>query len=98
MQQAPWYRWDGTTLVLEVHVQPRASCDEIIGPHGGRLKIRMTAPPVDGAANARLQTFLTGQFRVSRSRVQLTRGLSGRDKQLRIREPRRLLPGISRPS
>jgi len=93
--RASWYRWEDGDLILEVHVQPRASRDEIAGEHGGRLKIRITAPPVDGKANKHLQAFLARTCGVPRSAVDLVAGESGRDKRLRIRNPRRLPPGCT---
>lgn len=94
---AAWYRWDGDDVVLRVRVQPRASRDEIAGEYGDALKIRITAPPVDGAANAHLVHWLAEQFHVPKSHVSLESGETGRDKRLRIRSPRKLLPGMSRP-
>ena len=79
-------RWDGTALLLTVRVQPRASRDEII-IDGERLRLRITAPPVDGAANAHLTRFLAKIFGVSASRVEIIRGLTGRDKTIRIHSP-----------
>ncbi len=84
-----WHRWDGADLVLTVRVQPRASRDEL-RLEGARLKARITAPPVDGAANAHLLRFLAGQFGVAPSRVELVRGTTGREKVLRITAPKSL--------
>jgi len=81
-----WYRWDGADLVLTLRVQPRASRDEML-PEASRLRVRITAPPVDGAANAHLLRFLAGRFGVALSRAELVRGMSGREKTVRIRAP-----------
>lgn len=93
MSAPAWYRWEGPDLFLVVHIQPRARQDEIVGPHGDRLKIRITAPPVDGKANAHLIRFLADCFGVPAGAVELLAGGGGRDKRLRIHAPRRL-PGI----
>ena len=84
------WRWQGTDLILELHVQPRASRDEISGLHGERLKVRITAPPVDGAANSHLLAFLAKTFGVAKSQVILLAGESGREKRVRIEQPRQL--------
>jgi len=81
-----WHRWDGSDLVLSLRVQPRASRDELV-PEPARLRVRITAPPVDGAANAHLLRFLAGAFNVSPSRVQLVRGTTGREKIVRVLAP-----------
>jgi uncharacterized protein len=85
-----WHRWDGADLVLTVRVQPRASRDELL-LEGARLKARITAPPVDGAANAHLLRFLAAEFGVAPSRTELVRGATGREKVVRIAAPK-LLP------
>lgn len=87
-----WYRWQGADLLLTIRLQPRASRDEIVGPHGDALKIRITAPPVEGQANAHLIRFLAAAFEVSRSQVSLVSGDTARSKQLRVNSPRRLPP------
>jgi uncharacterized protein (TIGR00251 family) len=88
---AQWYQWQGEQLLLTVRVQPRASCDEIVGPHGSEsLKVRITAPPVDGKANQHLIKFLAKAFGVAKSRVTLLKGESGREKRLAIAAPARL--------
>lgn len=82
--------WNEHTLVLRVYIQPRASRDQIIGLHGDELKIAITAPPVDGAANKHLLKFLAKQFKVSRSAIQLQKGETGRHKQIAIESPQQL--------
>lgn len=95
MSQCPCCEWRGEDLFLRVRVQPKASRDEICGLQGESLKVRVTAPPVDGKANAHLINFLAGQFGVAKSAVELLSGESGRDKRLRIHAPTRLPPQLS---
>lgn len=92
-----WYRWDGEDLILYCHLQPKASRDEFAGVHGERLKIRLTAPPVEGKANAQLLAFLGKAFGVAKSQVSLESGELNRQKRVRIRAPQRLpeLPGLT---
>jgi len=85
-----WYRWEGEDLLLNLRIQPRASRDEIVGPHGDALKVRITAPPVDGKANSHLIRYLSDLFGVPRHRLELVVGKSGRSKRLRVRAPTRL--------
>ena len=87
-----WYQWQNDDLILQVRIQPRASKDQISGLLGDRMKIRITAPPVDGQANAHLIRFLAKEFGVPKSQVILLSGDSSRDKRLRIKQPRKL-PG-----
>ena len=92
-----WFRWDEADLLLDCHLQPRASKDEFAGLHGERLKIRLTAPPLDGKANAQLLAFLAVAFGVAKSQVSLESGEQSRQKRVRIRQPRQLpaLPGLT---
>ena len=85
-----YYRWDDRDLVLTLRVQPRASRDELL-LEATRLRVRITAPPVDGAANSHLLRFLAAEFGVAPARVVLVRGKSARDKCVRIDSPS-LLP------
>lgn len=84
-------------VAISIRVQPRASTSEISGAYGERaIKIRLAAPPVDGAANDELVSFLAELFDVPRRRVMLERGHGSRDKQVRLRgvsmaDARRLL-------
>jgi len=87
----PWCRWaSAEKLVLQLRVQPRASRDEIVGAHGDALKVRITAPPVDGQANEHLLRFLAKSFAVPRSRISLEQGASGRVKRVTVCSPQRL--------
>lgn len=95
---ADWYHWQGHDLHLQVRVQPRASRDEWVGPSGGYLKLRITAPPTDGKANRHLCRFLATLFQVPPSRVALLGGDSSRCKRICINAPRHLPPAIAAPS
>jgi uncharacterized protein (TIGR00251 family) len=85
-----WLRRDGPDLVLQVQIQPRASSDAIAGVLGDRLKIRLTAPPVEGKANEHLIAYLARLFGVPKSQVILERGAGSKHKQVRIRAPKKL--------
>jgi hypothetical protein len=69
---------------LRLHVQPRASRTELAGLHGDALKVRLTAPPVDGAANAEILRFVAALLQVPRSTVTLASGTSSRRKVVEV--------------
>ena len=71
-------------LVFRVQVVPRASRSEVVGEHNGALRVRLAAPPVDGAANDELRRLLAKTFNVPRSSIQLISGQGSRTKQIRI--------------
>jgi len=79
-------RRDGTDWLLDVRVQPRASRTAFAGIMGGRLRIRLNAPPVDGRANLALREFLASTCDLPKSRVTIEHGLSGRDKCVRLHD------------
>ena len=89
-----WFRWDGADLVLNLRVQPRAGGDGFAGPVGDAMKVRITAPPVDGKANAHLVAFLGRLFGVGGRGVVIEQGVTGRNKRVRILGPKRLPPEI----
>lgn len=80
----PWLRQEPGGLVLEVLVQPRAWRTRAAGEHGGRLRIQLRAPPVDGEANAALVAFLAEALGVRKADVAIVRGESGRRKTVRV--------------
>lgn len=69
---------------LSLYVQPRASRTAIVGLHDGRLKLAITAPPVEGQANSQVIAFLAKLFRVPKSGITLESGDLGRSKRLTI--------------
>lgn len=79
-----WVRDERGGAVLEVVVVPRASRTRVVGEHGGRLKLQLAAPPVDGAANEALLGFLADALGVRRAAVVILRGESGRRKTVRV--------------
>ncbi|QYK00571.1 DUF167 family protein YggU [Shewanella psychrotolerans] len=78
-------------LLLKLYIQPKASRDQIVGPHGDELKVAITAPPVDGKANAHLSKYLAKQFKVPKGSIVIEKGELDRHKQVRIIAPK-LLP------
>jgi len=69
---------------IRVRAQPRASRTEVVGLHGDALKIRVAAPPVDGAANAAILRLLAKSLGVPPSAVRLAQGGSGRTKTIEV--------------
>lgn len=84
------YEWAGQELRLTLKIQPKASRDEVCGLHGDAIKVRITAPPVDGKANAHLIKYLAKQFKVAKSAVTVISGESGRNKRIAIDTPQTL--------
>ncbi|HWP98035.1 MAG TPA: DUF167 domain-containing protein [Syntrophomonadaceae bacterium] len=72
------------SLRMEVKVQPKASRNQILGEWEGALKVRLTAPPVEGEANQALLTFLAAELHISRRNISILRGESSRQKLLQI--------------
>lgn len=85
-----WYRVDNQDWLLECLLQPKASSDEFAGIQAERLKIRITAPPTDGKANAHLQAFLAKAFGVAKRDVILEAGELNRHKRVRICKPAKI--------
>ncbi len=75
--------------ILDFHVQPRARRTEIVGWHGNAIKVRLQAPPVDGAANDELVRFVAKTVGVPRSAVHIVSGERGRCKRVSLDGPSR---------
>ena len=69
---------------FEVRVQPRASRSEIAGEYNGAIKVRLSAPPVDGAANDALVDLLADELSVARRDVSIVSGASSRSKTVAV--------------
>ncbi len=76
--------------MLNVRIHSCAKGEEIVGFHGKRLRIRVTAPAVDGKANAQLINYLSQIFKVRKSRIEIFSGKMSHDKRLQIKAPQRL--------
>lgn len=73
------------SITINIKLIPRSSKNEIIGWQAdGRLKIKITAPPVDGQANAALVEFLAKHFRVPKSTIEILRGTTIPEKTVRL--------------
>ncbi len=89
----------GGDTLLAVRLQPRAARTELAGLHGDAVKIRVAAPPVEGAANAALCAFLAERLGIAPSRVHIQRGATSRAKVVCLQGLRaaevaaRLFPG-----
>lgn len=68
-------------MVLDVSVSPNAKRTELVGWHDGALRIRLAAPPVDGAANDALRHWLSDNLGLPQAHIELLRGHHGRRKQ-----------------
>jgi hypothetical protein len=82
----PWLRQTAAGAELRLLVQPRAGRDELVGSQGDELKVRLAAPPVDGAANAACCAFFAKLCGLPKSRVSLLSGESSRPKRRRLEQ------------
>lgn len=78
-----YFEQDGK-LTLRVQVVPRASRSEVVGEHAGALRVRLAAPPVDGAANQELVRLISLTLKVPRSAIEIISGHSSKRKQIRL--------------
>lgn len=85
MTVPPFLRAHADAVYLAVKVQPRASRNEIGEVLGNELKVKVTAPPVDSAANEALIEFLADELGCSKSALQIARGVTSRHKTIVIR-------------
>ena len=91
-----------TAASIKVKIHPRASSNQVMGYRGEVLHLRVTAPPVEGRANAALVSLLASVLRVAKSRVRVVRGHGSRDKvvaveSLTVEEVRHRVSGSAGP-
>ncbi|NVM22789.1 MAG: YggU family protein [Desulfobacterales bacterium] len=84
-----WIKETPEGIIFKAAIQPRGSRNEIAGLKGDALKIRLTAPPVEGAANKMCIEFLAKSLKVRKSDVEIVRGRSSRTKHLLVRSATR---------
>ena len=72
------------SVSFAVHVKPRSSRDEVVGLHGDAMALRITAPPVDGAANEAVCRFFAKALRVPSASVEIVAGQTGKAKILKV--------------
>ncbi len=77
-------RQEGEAVLLKVRVQPRAASNELAGIFEGSLRVRVTAPPVEGAANEACRALLAKKLGVPVSRVEIVGGQKGKNKNIRV--------------
>jgi uncharacterized protein len=95
--KAPFLKESTEGTHLAIKLQPRASRQKILGVHGSELRMSVTAPPVDAAANRALIEFLGELLQVSRSQIELIRGQTSRHKTVRIKglSPEKILERLN---
>lgn len=73
-------------IIIQVKVIPRSSKKEIAGVEDNTIKIKLTAPPVEGAANEQLIELLSEALNVKKSSIEIVKGDSSRYKTVKIKE------------
>ena len=79
-----WLTEKGGCIFINIHLQPRASKNEIAGIHGESIKLRLTSPPVDGAANSPAIEFFAKKLGVQKSKITIVSGEKSRHKTLKV--------------
>ena len=79
-----WLTEKGGCIFINIHLQPRASKNEIVGIHGESIKLRLTSPPVDGAANSHAIEFFAKKLGVQKSKITIVSGEKSRHKTLKV--------------
>lgn len=86
MAPPSWLTVKNQDVIIDIHTQPGAKRSEVVGEHGGRLKIAIASPPVDGKANSALIAFLAKTLGVSKSSVSILSGETSRQKRLIVHQ------------
>jgi uncharacterized protein (TIGR00251 family) len=70
--------------IIKIYLQPKASKNEIVGPYRDGIKVKVTAPPIEGKANDALIRFLSKELGISPSSIEIVKGHHSREKTLKI--------------
>jgi uncharacterized protein len=76
----------GSVTIVAVFVQPRASRDAVVGIHGSALKVKVSAPALEGRANRAVERLLADRLDISSAAVKVVSGASSRSKRIEIRD------------
>jgi uncharacterized protein (TIGR00251 family) len=71
-------------IILKVYLQPKASKNEVVGPYRDGIKIKVTAPPIEGKANEALIRLLGKELGISLSSIEIIKGHHSREKTLKV--------------
>ena len=80
-----YFKTTPDSVIFKAYIQPRAAGNAIAGIHEDAVKIRLTAPPADNAANKMCIKFLAKQLKIAKSDIAIISGQTSRNKQIRIR-------------
>jgi hypothetical protein len=72
------------TMIIKVKVEPRSSRSEVVGMHGDSLKVKLTAPPVEGKANKELIEVLAKKYGLKKRDIEIVSGHSSKNKLVRL--------------
>ena len=81
------FSWQGEKLVLRIFLQLRASQSEWSGRHDGRIRLRVTAPPVENQGNLECVKFIAISLKTVKTNVSVVRGKTSRTKTVEILKP-----------
>jgi hypothetical protein len=81
----PYIKENNSGVTLKIYIQPRSSKNMIAGLHADALKIKLTAPPVDGAANKMCIKYLAKWLKVPKSSIEILSGHTSRTKRLHLK-------------
>jgi uncharacterized protein (TIGR00251 family) len=84
-EQMPFIQENSNGIILNAFIQPRSSKNMISGRHGDALKIKLTAPPVGGAANKMCIQYLSKWLDIPKSSIEIISGHTGRTKRVLLR-------------
>jgi uncharacterized protein (TIGR00251 family) len=70
--------------IVKIYLQPKASKNEMVGPYRDGIKVKVTAPPIEGKANNALIQFLSKKLGISPSSIEIVKGHHSREKTLKI--------------
>ncbi|MCG6983081.1 MAG: DUF167 family protein [Deltaproteobacteria bacterium] len=80
----PYLTENEAGVIIKVQVQTRASRDEVVGPHGEFLKVRITAAPVAGGANKHLLKILAKKMKIPQAQLSIKSGATSKNKSIAV--------------